>query len=74
MSRSSWAPVYVFAFLLAIPLAGCGSSSPISVTVSTPSPQLIDGGAAASISATVMNDSKWGHLGGILPRVFVRAS
>ena len=57
MSRSPWGPVYIFAFLLAIPLAGCGSNGPISVSVSTPSPQIIDGGATASISATVMNDS-----------------
>jgi len=47
------------AFLLAAALAGCGGSTPpISVSVSQPSPQTIDGGAAASISATVANDSR----------------
>jgi len=46
------------AFLLAAALAGCGGSTPpISVSVSQPSPQTIDGGGAASISATVANDS-----------------
>jgi len=57
MSRLPWAHSYIFALLFAMSLSGCGGSAPISVSVSTPSPQTIDGGSAASISATVMNDS-----------------
>jgi Putative Ig domain len=50
-------PSLGIALLLAAVLAGCGGSSPISVSVSQPSPQTIDGGGTASISATV-TDSK----------------
>lgn len=57
MPRRLRAPLSILSLLLSSSLSGCGGSTPVSVTLSKPTPQIIDAGNSASLSATV-NDSR----------------